>query len=81
MVKSKIENYKCETNQRRIRAADISSLHKKKRIKIPENIRFRTYKTSINILFFSYYNDSKVYEIKNGKSALLSGLKYSIMTI
>jgi hypothetical protein len=46
-----------------------------------ENIRFRTYKTSINIFFFSYYSDSKVYEIQNGKSTLLPGLKYSIITI
>lgn len=46
-----------------------------------ENIRFRTYKTSINIIFFTYYNNSKVYEIPQGKSTILPGLKYSLLTL
>lgn len=45
------------------------------------NIKYRTYKTSINIFIFSYYNNSKVYEIPEGKSAILPGIKYSILTI
>jgi len=45
------------------------------------NIKYRTYKTSINILFFSFYSNSKVYEIPNGRSAILPGIKYSILTV
>lgn len=41
----------------------------------------RIYKTSVNILFFSIYSNSKIYEIKEGRSAILPGIKYSIMTI
>lgn len=45
------------------------------------NIKYRTYRTSINIFLFSYYSSSKVYEIPNGKSTILPGIKYSILTI
>ncbi|SEO54539.1 hypothetical protein SAMN05444671_3735 [Flavobacterium sp. CF108] len=45
------------------------------------NIKYRTYKTSINILIFSFYTNSKVYEIPNGRSTILPGIKYSILTI
>ena len=45
------------------------------------NIKYRTYKTSINILFFSFYSNSKVYEISNGSSTILPGIKYSVLTI
>lgn len=44
-------------------------------------IKYRTYRTSINIFIFSYYGNSKVYEIQNGKSTILPGIKYSILTI
>lgn len=45
------------------------------------NVKYRTYKTSINILFFSFYSNSKVYEISNGRSTILPGIKYSILTV
>jgi hypothetical protein len=45
------------------------------------NIRYRTYKTSINLFFFRYYGTSKVYAIPEGKSTILPGLKYSVATI
>lgn len=45
------------------------------------NIKYRTYKTSINILFFSVYCNSKVYAISNGRSTILPGIKYSVLTI
>lgn len=45
------------------------------------NTKYRTYKISINIFFFSIYNNSKVYEISNGRSAILPGIKYSVLTI
>lgn len=45
------------------------------------NIRFRIYKSSINIIFFSYYSNSKVYEIPQGKSTILPGFKYSLLTL
>lgn len=46
-----------------------------------KNLKYRTYKTSINVFFFSIYSDSKIYEIENGKSTILPGIKYSIITI
>lgn len=46
-----------------------------------DNIKYRTYKTSINIFFFSFYGNSKVYEIPNGKNTVLPGIKYSLLTI
>jgi hypothetical protein len=46
-----------------------------------DNIKYRTYKTSINIFFFSFYSNSKVYEIPEGKSTILPGIKYSVVTI
>ncbi|PIF31515.1 hypothetical protein CLU81_2008 [Flavobacterium sp. 9] len=45
------------------------------------NVKYRTYKTSINIFFFSFYSNSKVYEISNGRSTILPGIKYSVLTI
>ena len=45
------------------------------------NIKYRTYRTSINIFLYSYYGISKVYEIPEGKSTILPGIKYSILTI
>jgi hypothetical protein len=45
------------------------------------NIKYRTYRTSINIFLFSYYGNSKVYEIPHGKSTILPGIKYSFLTI
>ena len=45
------------------------------------NIKYRTYRTSINIFLYSYYGTSKVYEIPEGKSTILPGIKYSILTI
>lgn len=46
-----------------------------------DSIKYRTYKTSINIFFFSVYSNSKVYEIPDGKSTVLPGIKYSIATL
>ena len=46
-----------------------------------EDINYRTYKISINFFFYSFYGDSKVFEIKKGESTILPGLKYSILTI
>ena len=46
-----------------------------------QNIRLRTYIMSINILFFSFYSNSKIYEIKEGESTILPGIKYSLMTL
>jgi len=43
--------------------------------------RFRTYKISVNFFLISIYSNSKVYEITNGKSTILPGLKYSLLTI
>jgi hypothetical protein len=48
---------------------------------ITDTIKYRTYKTSINVLFFSIYSNSKVYTISNGRSTILPGIKYSILTI
>ena len=45
------------------------------------NINYRTYRTSINIFLFSYYSSSKIYKIPDGKSTILPGIKYSILTI
>lgn len=45
------------------------------------NIKYRTYRISINIFLFSYYSSSKIYKIRNGKSTILPGIKYSILTI
>lgn len=44
-------------------------------------IKYRTYKTSINVLFIGFYTDSKMYEIKDGRSCILPGLKYSLITL
>lgn len=46
-----------------------------------ENIQYKIYKTSIHILFFSYIGNSKIYTIKPGKSSILPGLKYSLLTL
>ncbi len=56
-------------------------MNNEKNRKMNENIRYRIYKTSINIFFISIYSNSKVYEIKSGKSSILPGIKYSIITI
>jgi hypothetical protein len=44
-------------------------------------VRYRIYKFSIQIFFFSYVGNSKVYKIEEGKSTILPGLKYSLMTL
>ena len=46
-----------------------------------QNVRLRSYIMSINILFFSFYSNSKIYEIKDGESTILPGIKYSLMTL
>lgn len=45
------------------------------------NLRHRYYKYSINIGPLRVYNNSKIYDIEDGKSTLLPGLLYSITTI
>lgn len=45
------------------------------------NSVYRYYKVSINILFFSYYNDSKIYRLPNKSTAYLIGLLYACLTL
>lgn len=49
--------------------------------KMKGEIQYRTYKTSVNILFYSLYANSKVYKIQHGKSTILPGIKYSLVTL
>lgn len=44
-------------------------------------IKYRTYKVAINIMYYRYEQNSKIYEIKEGKNAILPGLKYSLLTL
>ena len=41
----------------------------------------RYYKVSVNIGPFRIYNNSKVYEIHKGKSTIIPGIQYSILTL
>lgn len=44
-------------------------------------IKYRTYKVAINIMYYRYEQNSKIYEIKEGKNTILPGLKYSLLTL
>lgn len=44
-------------------------------------MKYRYYKLSIQLGLLRYVNNSKVYQIKEGKSTILPGLVYSLATI
>jgi hypothetical protein len=46
-----------------------------------ESVKYKVYKISIHIFFFSYVANSKIYTIEPGKSTVLPGLKYSLITL
>ncbi|MES2575279.1 MAG: hypothetical protein V4572_10075 [Bacteroidota bacterium] len=46
----------------------------------PENKRYRVYKISMHFFIFSYVNNSKIYTIEKGKSSIIPGIKYSLLT-
>ena len=46
-----------------------------------ENFTLRIYKYNINLPFYKYSSDSKPHKVKVGKSTVLPGLKYSLVTI
>jgi len=48
---------------------------------MPEIAQYRIYKVSIHVFFYSYVGNSKIYTINPGKSTILPGLKYSLLTI
>lgn len=43
--------------------------------------RMRYYKTAVNIGPLNYYQNSRVYDIPEGRSTILPGLKYSLLTL
>jgi len=46
-----------------------------------QQIRYRFFKVSVNFLFFSIYNDTQVFTIKNNATVVLLGIWYSLISL